>query len=118
MERAKEWNALPAEDRDVFFKKFGVRWFEFARLPYFDPVRMTLIDPMHNLLMGKWKYHRKQPGAQGNNAGLVKTQWYSIWIKRNSALRASTDVNKRELDAIHEHLKLVRNFILTRWKNL
>ncbi|KAF8584211.1 hypothetical protein K439DRAFT_1616910 [Ramaria rubella] len=35
----------------------GTRWFEFARLPYFDVIRMTIIDPMHNLLMGVVKNH-------------------------------------------------------------
>ncbi|KAF8530816.1 hypothetical protein JB92DRAFT_2825442 [Gautieria morchelliformis] len=36
--------------------------------------------------------------------GLVKTQWYGIWIKGNSALRASTDKTPRELEEIHKYL--------------
>jgi hypothetical protein len=40
------------ELRETFFKQTGTRWFEFARLPYFDAVRMTVVDPMHNLLIG------------------------------------------------------------------
>lgn len=40
------------KEREVFFKKFGVRWSEFVRLPYFDMIRMRVIDPMHNLLLG------------------------------------------------------------------
>jgi hypothetical protein len=39
--------------REDYFKKYGVRWYAFACLPYFDAVRMTIIDPMHNLLMGE-----------------------------------------------------------------
>jgi len=50
---AWEWSSLPAAEREAFFKMHGVRWFEFARLDYFDPIRMTIIDPMHNLLIGK-----------------------------------------------------------------
>ena len=42
-----------AEDKAAFFKTHGVRWTEFARLKYFDLVRYTVIDPMHNLLLGK-----------------------------------------------------------------
>jgi hypothetical protein len=42
-----------AEEKEEFFHKFGVRWTEFARLKYFDLVRYTVIDPMHNLLFGK-----------------------------------------------------------------
>ena len=51
--QAYEYASLATEQvQEAFFKKNGVRWFEFARLPYFDPVRMTIIDPMHNLLIG------------------------------------------------------------------
>lgn len=51
--RAKEWleHTTPAA-KAAHFKEYGARWFEFARLPYFDPVRMTVIDPMHNILLG------------------------------------------------------------------
>ncbi|KAG2365895.1 hypothetical protein BDR07DRAFT_1275829, partial [Suillus spraguei] len=68
------------------FEEHGARWTELARLPYFDLVRQTIIDPMHNLLLG-----------------IVKTQWYNRWIQ-NSALRASTDARAGELDMIHKFL--------------
>jgi hypothetical protein len=42
-----------AEDRERFFSENGVRWSEFARLEYFDIVKWTVIDPMHNLLLGE-----------------------------------------------------------------
>lgn len=42
-----------AEEKADFFAEHGVRWTEFARLDYFDLVRHTVIDPMHNLLLGK-----------------------------------------------------------------
>ena len=31
---------------------YGCRYSVLLRLPYFDPVRMCVIDPMHNLLLG------------------------------------------------------------------
>ena len=37
-------------------KKYGCRYSVLLHLPYFDPVRMLLIDPMHNLLLGSAKY--------------------------------------------------------------
>ncbi|KIJ13114.1 hypothetical protein PAXINDRAFT_181417 [Paxillus involutus ATCC 200175] len=77
---------LPEAQRATFFKEHGARWTELARLPYFDLVRQTIIDPMHNLLLG-----------------IVKTQWYSQWIQ-TPALRASTDKRARELDVIHRFL--------------
>ncbi|KAI0054975.1 hypothetical protein BV25DRAFT_323575 [Artomyces pyxidatus] len=37
-ERAVKWLSLETdEERADYFKKYGVRWTEFARLPYFDP---------------------------------------------------------------------------------
>ena len=47
-----EWKDLPPPERDKFFSIHGVRWSELARLPYFDIVRQSIIDPMHNLLLG------------------------------------------------------------------
>ena len=35
-------------------KRFGVRFSELFELPYFDPIEMHVIDPMHNLLLGKY----------------------------------------------------------------
>jgi hypothetical protein len=37
----------------IFFAEHGAQWTEFARISYFDLVRYTVIDPMHNLLLGK-----------------------------------------------------------------
>ncbi|KAI0351887.1 hypothetical protein OH77DRAFT_1592537 [Trametes cingulata] len=86
---AKEWRSLETDDeRRTHFKTFGTRWTAFSRLPYFDVTRMMVIDPMHNLLLG-----------------IVKTQWYSRWIK-GSALRADTETgNRRELSVLHDFLE-------------
>jgi len=42
--------------RDRFVKITGVRWSELLRLPYFDPIRFLVVDPMHCLFLGiaKW----------------------------------------------------------------
>ncbi|CAB4439471.1 unnamed protein product [Rhizophagus irregularis] len=42
--------------RKRFVKQTGVRWSELLRLPYFDPIRFTIVDPMHCLFLGiaKW----------------------------------------------------------------
>ncbi|KAF8840022.1 hypothetical protein BDN67DRAFT_996960 [Paxillus ammoniavirescens] len=78
--------ALRNDEHNDFFEQHGARWTELARLPYFDLVRHTIIDPMHNLLLG-----------------IVKTQWYSQWIL-TPALRASTQTRARELDIMHKFL--------------
>ena len=36
-------------------KQYGLRYSELFRLAYFDPIRMHVIDPMHNLLLGTAK---------------------------------------------------------------
>jgi hypothetical protein len=40
------------EDHDAFFKANGVHWTELVHLPYFNLICCTIIDPMHNLLLG------------------------------------------------------------------
>lgn len=51
--RCFQEKALKTQDEHhTFFDEHGVRWTELARLPYFDLVRQTIIDPMHNLLLG------------------------------------------------------------------
>ncbi|KAH9928238.1 hypothetical protein B0H21DRAFT_712161 [Amylocystis lapponica] len=94
---AKEYLQQPDRElREAFFKEHAVRYYELSRLPYFDAVRMTIIDPMHNILLG-----------------IVKTQWLDGWI-HSKALRERTSGNKvpRELDQIHEYLK---DFEIPRW---
>ena len=51
--RAFEWLEKPQEEREQFFKDRGARYYELSRLPYFDPVRMCVIYPMHNILLGE-----------------------------------------------------------------
>ena len=39
-------------ERKELSSKYGARFSELHRLPYFDPVRMHTVDPMHNLFLG------------------------------------------------------------------
>lgn len=48
--------ANTASKRDETEKKYGVRYSELLRLPYFDIVSFHVIDPMHNLLLGTAKH--------------------------------------------------------------
>ena len=40
------------EDQKQHVKRKLVRWSEMLRLPYFDPIRFLVVDPMHNLFLG------------------------------------------------------------------
>ncbi|KAJ6585872.1 hypothetical protein B0H19DRAFT_1250627 [Mycena capillaripes] len=85
---AEEYRNLSTEaEKEAFFAVHGVHWTEFARLEYFDIVKWTVVDPMHNLLLG-----------------IAKTQWYQQWIK-TGALRANTSNFFRELNVIHDFLE-------------
>lgn len=44
------------KDRQEVERKYGTRYTELLRLPYFDCVRFTIVDPMHNLFLGSAKH--------------------------------------------------------------
>lgn len=46
---AVEWESLDSRARNRHFKKHGIRWSELLRLPYWDPVRFTVIEFSHNI---------------------------------------------------------------------
>lgn len=86
-----------------------MRWTEFARLPYVDLVRYTIIDPMHNMLLGWYILCSMHEGLTAHCIGLVKTQWYHQWILRKpQTLRGDTTARERELNLIHKFLETVR----------
>ena len=43
-------------ERDKATSQYGCRYSCLLKLPYFDPVTMLTIDPMHNLYIGTAKY--------------------------------------------------------------
>ena len=50
---AEQWLQAPSNAaRQRLERDTGTRWSEVHRLQYFDPVRDTVIDPMHNLFLG------------------------------------------------------------------
>lgn len=54
---AEEYRALPnPAQRAAFVKEFATRWSELIRLPYFDLTRMIVVDPMHNLILGRFDF--------------------------------------------------------------
>lgn len=57
-QHAKEWkDAQTVKDREAILKKYGVRWSELLRLPYWDVTRFSVVDAMHNLYLGELKHH-------------------------------------------------------------
>ena len=48
-------NALTISHKKDIEKDYGAKYTELLRLPYYDPIKRHLIDPMHNLLLGSAK---------------------------------------------------------------
>jgi hypothetical protein len=42
--------------REILERDFGTRYSVLLELVYFDPIRMTALDPMHNLFLGTAKH--------------------------------------------------------------
>jgi hypothetical protein len=58
---AEDWrDATTKGERQRLFKQNGVRWSPFWILEYFDPVKMSVIDGMHNLFLGLVQFHVRE----------------------------------------------------------
>jgi hypothetical protein len=69
-----EWRSCNSNAaRKRFVSENHVRWSELLRLPYFDPIRHLVVDPMHCLFLGIGKW-------------LVKRIWIEEGILTNKAL--------------------------------
>ena len=49
-------HAKSQADRVKIEREFGVRFTELLRLPYFNTIQFSIIDPMHNMLLGTAKH--------------------------------------------------------------
>ena len=49
-------NQTTMKDKHDAESKYGTRYTELLRLPYFDCVRFTIVDPMHNMFLGSAKH--------------------------------------------------------------
>ncbi|KAL5537307.1 hypothetical protein ACEPAF_1130 [Sanghuangporus sanghuang] len=51
--QALAWREATSRERqDTITDNYGVRWSELWRLPYWDPSKQLVVDPMHCLLLG------------------------------------------------------------------
>jgi hypothetical protein len=49
-------NCTSKSERESLERDFGTRYSVLLELVYFDPIRMTALDPMHNLFLGTAKH--------------------------------------------------------------
>ena len=71
--------------------ELGCRYSILLKLPYFDPIRMTIIDPMHNLYLGTAKRILKK-----------------VWIEQNLINTKQFDVIQGCVDSVRVPAKLGR----------
>ncbi|KAI0071295.1 hypothetical protein K474DRAFT_1571897, partial [Panus rudis PR-1116 ss-1] len=57
---ATQWRDGSPSERNELFDKYGIRWSELLRLPYWDPTRFVVVDSMHALLLGCIKRHLRE----------------------------------------------------------
>ncbi|KZV91933.1 hypothetical protein EXIGLDRAFT_577710, partial [Exidia glandulosa HHB12029] len=55
--QAEAYRIASPSERLRLKKENGVKWSELLRLPYWDPTRFTVVDAMHNLLLGLIQHH-------------------------------------------------------------
>ena len=48
--------AATKSEKSLIAKEYGVRYSCLIELPYFNPIRFAVIDPMHNLYLGTAKH--------------------------------------------------------------
>ena len=75
---AESWkNATSKAERDGIFTKYGVRWSELWRLSYYNPVKMLVMDGMHNLFEGLVQFHCRYvvgiDGSEAENEEIIAT---------------------------------------------
>ncbi|KAI0311337.1 hypothetical protein OF83DRAFT_1068993 [Amylostereum chailletii] len=58
IKHAKEWRDAKNESaREECFDKHGIRWTPLYDLPYWDPIRFTLMEPAHTFSSGLLDHH-------------------------------------------------------------
>ncbi|CAG8710004.1 8590_t:CDS:2, partial [Rhizophagus irregularis] len=61
LQYAHEWlRCFSKPSREAHFKELGVRWSELLCLPYMDPIRFAVVDPMHCLFLGSYPNSNRQ----------------------------------------------------------
>ena len=69
---------------DALETEFGVKYSVLTDLPYFNPIRFTIIDPMHNLFLGT-----------------AKTMMKKIWLQKGTINNAKLDTIQCRIDAMN-----------------
>ena len=106
---SKSNDACTATDQQLNEKKYGVRYSEFLRLPYFDIVEYHVIDPMHNLLLGTGKYLM----AMWKDSGIFKKAEFEYIQQEIDEMKVPANVGRIP----HKIASNFSCFTADQWKN-
>ncbi|EJD44635.1 hypothetical protein AURDEDRAFT_125187 [Auricularia subglabra TFB-10046 SS5] len=91
-------------------KMNGVSWSELLRLPYWDPTRYTVVDAMHNLLLGLLQHHIRSVWLVEEATKQTKPQK----LRKSGQSAAPTHVRKQVRKALQPTLILLAHGHLER----
>ena len=92
--------------RDQLESKYGCRYSVLLELSYFDPVRMLVIDPMHNLFMGSAKHIVKKVWSTNNVLDLSDKKVCEKIQSTIDSIRVPTDIGRitRKIETVFSGL--------------
>ena len=106
------WHYNSDASRKHFVKQTCVKWSELLRLPYFNPIHFTIIDPMHCLFLGISKW-------------IVKQIWINEGILTSNDLRSIQKIinqiqvlaNLSQIPGKIDFREWFSNFTVNQWQN-
>ena len=117
-QQAEAWrDAQTLKERDDIFEKYGVRWSEFWRLPYWNPSQMLVVDSMHCILEGIVHYHCRhvlELDTDRARASVPKVPAFShLWTQYSAGVpaeyRIKHDKEEKQIAELHHILVLPLN---------
>ena len=79
------------ENRKQHVSRTHVRWSELLRLPYHNPVRHLIVDPMHNLFLGIAHWIVKRLWIDG---GIISKSHLELMEKRAKNIKVPVDLGR------------------------
>ncbi|KAF8223751.1 hypothetical protein L208DRAFT_1315437, partial [Tricholoma matsutake] len=92
MSAAVKWrDALSRKSRDVEFEKNQVRWSELLRLLYWDPIKFSMLDVMHNIFLNDIPHHCRTLWGMDSSVAPHKTMKPHTPAKQKEELQKVLD---------------------------
>ena len=88
----------------------GIKYSVLIELDYFDPIRFTIVDPMHNLFLGTAKTMMKMVWLK---RGLIQENDFTLLQTRVNSMTVPSDLGRIP----HKILSSFGSFTAEQWKN-